>query len=238
MNRRSLAVVLPSYDEEENLRSLIPELSAVLAGIEDYDSTIYVVVRSHPDVTALNEIRELGAIPVTRGPGDSFGDAIRSGIAIVPPDIEFVIFMDADGSHPPDTIPRLLEFADSHDVVVASRYVSGGQSDYGPVLRGMSRSLNLCFRMVLGIDCKDVSTNFKLYKRAQLQAITLTCDKFDIVEEILFRLQRHVGKKAFRVHEVPDRFHERRSGTSKRQLGPFVVSYVVTLVRLRTTSGN
>lgn len=238
MDRRSLAVVLPSYDEDENLKTLLPELSAVLDGIDGFDTTILVVVRADPDPTTLDGVRELGAIPVVRGPSDSFGDAIRSGIASVPPDVEFVIFMDADGSHPPATIPRLLEYADSHDVVVASRYVHGGQSDYGPVLRGMSRSLNLCFRLVLGIDCKDVSTNFKLYKRAQLQHITLTCDKFDVVEEILFRLQRLVGKKSFRIHEVPDRFHERRSGSSKRQLGPFVVSYVVTLVRLRTTSGN
>ena len=65
------------------------------------------------------------------------------------------------------TIPRLLEHADGNDVVVASRYVPGGQTDNGVVLRVMSRSLNACFRLVLGIPCHDVSTNFKLTAQAR-----------------------------------------------------------------------
>ena len=66
-----------------------------------------------------------------------------------------------------------------------------------------------------------------------MKAITLTCDNFDIVEELLFRVHQHVGKEGFRLHEVPDYFHERELGTSKRQLGPFIASYLVTLARLR-----
>ena len=231
-------MVLPAYDEAENLRVLLPELKAVLADLEAWESTVYVVLARSATDAEIGEIHALGAVPVTRGPTDSFGDAIRTGIASLPPNVEFVAFMDADGSHDPRSIPRLLAFADDNDVVIASRYVKGGRSDNSAVLRGMSRSLNLGFRLVLRVPCEDLSTNFKLYRGEQLPAITLSCDKFDIVEEILFRLQRHVGRDQFRVHEIPDYFHERRFGESKRQLGPFVASYLITLLRLRMSSGK
>lgn len=233
MENASLTVVLPAYDELDNLRILLPELHEVLDGLTSWRTSIHVVLRCEPAPGEEDEVRALGAVPVRRGPTDSFGDAIRTGIASVDAESTHVVFMDADGSHPPETIPRLLEQGDGNDVVVASRYIDGGQSDNGLVLRAMSRSLNLCFRMVLGIPCRDVSTNFKLYRREQLQSITLTCDKFDIVEEILFRLQRLVSPRALRIHEVPDYFRERRHGESKRQLGPFVAAYLVTLTRLR-----
>lgn len=238
MTRLSLAVVLPAFDELENLKVLLPELHEVLAGLTDIDSSVHVVLRAVPDPYEIESVSELGAIPVTRRPTDSFGDAIRTGIASVESHVDFVIFMDADGSHDPTTIPRLLANAEGNDVVIASRYTSGGTSDNGPLLRAMSRSLNLGFRVVLGIPAKDISTNFKLYRREQLQVVELTCDKFDIVEEILFRLQRFVGKREFRVAEIPDYFRERRFGESKRQLGPFVASYIGTLVRLRISSST
>ena len=238
MARSSLAVVLPAYDEMASLRLLLPELGSVVAALPDHDAVIHVVLRSAESEVDQQEIRDLGAVPVLRGPTDSFGDAIRTCISSVPADVDLVIFMDADGSHSPATIPALLEHAASNDVVVASRYVKGGRSDNGPVLRGMSRTLNLGFRLVLGIPCQDVSTNFKLYHRHQLQQITLTCENFDIVEEILFRLHWQAGRAEFRVHEVPDYFRERTHGDSKRQLGPFVASYLLTLVRLRMSIGR
>jgi dolichol-phosphate mannosyltransferase len=229
----SLAVVLPAYDESENLRILLPELRSVLDSLVEVESTILVVLPLAATVVEQQEVVDLGAVCVIRGPSDTFGDAVRSGIKAVPITADYIIFMDADGSHSPTTVPRLVEFADGNDVVIASRYVRGGKSDNGPLLRAMSRSLNMCFRIVLRVPCDDLSTSFKLYKREQLQAITLTCDKFDIVEEILFRLQRKVGRSSFRVHEVPDYFRERKFGESKRQLGPFIVSYFLTLIRLR-----
>ena len=229
---------MPAYDEAENLRVLLPQISSVLDGLTDWTGIIHVVLRREATPAEQDEVRALGAIPWLRGPTDSFGDAMRTGIVSVPEAMDFIAFMDADGSHDPATLPLLLEWVDANDVVIASRYVAGGRSDNGPVLRAMSRSLNLCFRLVLGIPCEDLSTNFKVYRREALQDITLTCDKFDVVEEILFRLQRRAGPRGLRVHEVPDYFRERLHGESKRQLGPFVASYLVTLMRLRMTSGN
>ncbi len=236
MSRTSVAVVIPAYDEAESLRLLLPELRSVLGELPDCDSRVHVVLRAAPmrrrwTRSGRSARSPFAAVLETRSamPSARASTASRA-------EVDYVVIMDADGSHSPQTIPRLLEWAEGNDVVVASRYVQGGQSDNSAVLRGMSRMLNLGFRLVLGIPCRDVSTNFKLYHREPLQRITLTCDNFDIVEEILFRLHRGAGKGDFRVHEVPDYFHERVHGDSKRRLGPFVASYLVTLARLRLSS--
>jgi dolichol-phosphate mannosyltransferase len=116
--------------------------------------------------------------------------------------------------------------------VIASRYVEGGHSDNGPLLRAMSRSLNFTYGLVLGLKCHDISTNFKLFHYRDVRDVTLSCSNFDIVEELLFRVRQERGP-ALRIVEIPDYFHERDEGETKRQLGPFVASYLLTLTRLR-----
>jgi dolichol-phosphate mannosyltransferase len=140
--------------------------------------------------------------------------------------------MDADGSHDPATIPRLLSARCHADIVIASRYVKGGRTDNGFVLTAMSRSLNVAYGLVLGLKCHDVSTNFKLYKYDQIRAVDLACRNFDVVEELLFRVRQQVGA-SLRILEIPDYFRERDEGVTKRQLGPFVASYLATLIKLR-----
>ncbi len=227
-----LSVVMPAYEELPNLRELLPRLLATVAAVPNLLTVINVVVPSFTGQDEMEELRLLGATPVLRGPTDSFGDAIRSGIAAADPAADFVVIMDADGSHDPATIPRLLEAARSAHVVVASRYISGGASDNSFLLRTQSRVLNGAYRVILGISCQDISTNFKLYRRGDLAQITLTSADFDIVEELLFRLKMIHGRSLV-IAEVPDRFLARHHGVTKRKLGPFVVSYLRTLVYLR-----
>lgn len=231
MSSTRLSVVMPAYEELPNLRELLPRLLETVEAVPNLSTAIHVVVPGFTDQDELDEIRRLGATPVLRGPTDSFGDAIRSGIAAVDPEADLVIVMDADGSHDPSTIPRLLDAAGSAHVVVASRYVAGGTTDNSFALRAMSRALNGAYRVILGISCHDISTNFKLYRRADLAQITLTSKDFDIVEEILFRLKMIHGR-SLTIVEVPDRFFERHHGVTKRKLGPFVVSYLKTLIYL------
>lgn len=226
-----LSVVLPAYDELPNLRELLPRVLSSIASVPNVLAEIGVVLPGQASEADVTEVRALGAKPVLRGPTDSFGDAIRSGIAAADPASDFVIIMDADGSHDPATIPRLLAAADGAHVVVASRYVAGGTTDNSFALQAMSRGLNMAYRVILGITCHDVSTNFKLYRRADLAKITLTTKDFDVVEEILFRLKMLHGK-ALVIREIPDRFFERNHGVTKRKLGPFVVSYLKTLLYL------
>jgi len=226
-----LSIVTPAYDELPNLRELLPEIGRVTGSIPGAIVEILVVVPGATTQADLDEISALGGRPILRGPTDSFGDAIRSGIAAVDGWSELVIVMDADGSHDPSSIPRLIAEANEADVVVASRYVSGGETDNPVLLKVMSRALNLAYRVILGINCKDVSTNFKLYKAADLRRVELTSKDFDVVEELLFRLKMLHGRHLV-IKEIPDRFFERKHGVTKRQLGPFVVSYLKTLIYL------
>lgn len=227
-----LVVIAPAFDELANLRKLLPRVSKALDGVPNLEYQVIAVVEREAPGATLAELATLGARPVVRRPTDSFGDAIRTGIANCPPDTDFVVFMDADGSHDPVTIPRLLDRAGAADVVIASRYVEGGRSDNGPLLRAMSRSLNYTYGLVLGLKCRDISTNFKLFHYRDVSDVTLECTNFDIVEELLFRVRQGKGP-AVRIVEIPDYFHERDEGETKRQLGPFVASYLLTLTRLR-----
>lgn len=234
-NPPDLSVVIPAYREEANLKELLPRLSTVLAAL-DVSSEVIVVVERDASGATMNLYESNGARPVRRVPDDLFGDAIRTGLATVQAS-RWVIVMDADGSHAPETIPRLLAEASadsSVDVVIASRYVSGGSTENPLPLIVMSRVLNALYAVVLGLKCRDVSTNFKLYRAPLLGGIQLRCKNFDVVEEILVRLRSQ--KRDLCIVEIPDAFLQRVHGESHRRLGVFVVSYLLTLARLRAST--
>ena len=224
----SLSVILPAYMEEENLRQLLPRLTTVLSGI-DPDGEIIVV----DTLTPLDNTREVseehGVRCLNRRGGNSFGDAVRTGIAEARG--EYVVFMDADGSHPPEFIRELWRERGNGDVVIASRYIEGGATDNSRMLVLLSHVVNLVYSVVLGLNCKDVSNSFKLYRGAMLKGLILGSKNFDIVEEILFKIKR--DNRGLRIIELPFSFKKRMFGTTKRNLLVFVFSFAVTLLRLR-----
>jgi dolichol-phosphate mannosyltransferase len=224
----TLSVLLPAYQEEENLRILLPRILAAQRSLE-VASEVVVVDTSTPMDATRELCEQFGVRWLARQGGNAFGDAYRTGIAHARG--EFILFMDADGSHPPEWIPRLFRFRDQYDVVIASRYVEQGYTENSRTLVLMSRVLNWTYSFVLGLDCKDVSNSFRLCRAAQLRTLTLRCNNFDIVEEVLIKLNRAVPE--LRIHEVPFTFKQRMFGKTKRNLLAFMFSYVVTLVRLR-----
>lgn len=224
-----LSVVIPAYLEEENLRVLLPRLVSVLRAAQPAYEVLVVDAQEALDNTAA-VCRGVGhgVIHCVREGGNRYGDAVRTGIARSLG--RYVLFMDADGSHTPEFIPRILEHKDGHDVVVASRYAKGGATENPTSLIVMSRALNLAFRLVLRIPCQDVSNSFKLYRADLLKPLHLECNHFDIVEELLVRCM--VAKSPLRIAEVPFVFKSRMFGVTKRNLLPFMFSFLVTLVRL------
>ncbi len=224
----TLSIILPAYMEEENLRQLLPRVSAVLSGI-DPDGEIIVVDTLTPLDNTEEVSRKYGVRYLNRRGGNFFGDAVRTGIAEARG--EYVIFMDADGSHPPEFIRELWRERGNGDVVIASRYIKGGATDNSRLLVLMSHIVNLVYSVVLGLKCKDVSNSFKLYRGAMLKELTLGCKNFDIVEEILFKIKRK--NRDLRIKELPFSFKKRMFGTTKRNLFVFIFSFVVTLLKLR-----
>jgi dolichol-phosphate mannosyltransferase len=222
------SVVLPAYLEEENLRLLLPRLRAVLD------------VRGEPyEIVVVDTVTPLDATPtvcaeetvrcVARSPGNTFGDAVRTGIAEARG--RWIVFMDADGSHTPEFLPRLLDHAGEYDVVIASRYVEGGYTENSRSLVLMSRVLNVSYSFVLGLPCRDVSNSFKVYPAEQVKSLSLRCQNFDVVEELLYKLVRKYPKTRFK--EVPFTFKKRMFGETKRNLIAFTATYLYTILRLR-----
>ena len=138
--------------------------------------------------------------------------------------------MDADGSHDPGFIPKLWACRDDYDLVIASRYIRGGRTDNPLILIFMSLMVNVIFRLVLTLRVYDVSNSFRLYNGAQLRALKLECDNFDIVEEILVKLQP--PGRPLRVKELPFTFQKRMAGKTKRDLVSFALGYLETLYKL------
>jgi len=234
MISKYISIIIPAFDEGKNLKILLPQIIAAKKQMAEKAIAIdvLVVLPRVADPMSVTAVLTNQCRYINRTPSDSFGDAIRTGIMNTSANSEFTIFLDADGSHSPRSLEKLISYSDEADVVVASRYTRGGSTSHSFVLEAMSRLLNYAFRVVIGIPCSDISTNFKLYKSNDLKQLNLTCSNFDVIEEILIRLKYEI-RPNLKILEVPDHFGERMTGRSKRKLLIFSLSYIVTLLRLK-----
>lgn len=222
-----LTVALPAYEEGANLQTLLPLLRTTLAGLGVTHEILVVdteVPRDDtPDVCAKHAVR-----CVARRDGPLYGHAVRTALAESRG--RWVVMMDADGSHAPRFVQELWSARDRADVVIASRYVTGGRTDNPAILIFLSHAVNIIFRLVLGLPVADMSNSFRLYRGDDVRALTLECENFDIVEEILVKLAfSHDG---YRMLELPFTFETRKAGQTKRNLVAFAFTYVGTLGRL------
>jgi dolichol-phosphate mannosyltransferase len=213
-------LVLPTYNEAENLEPLVeaaraklPTSARVLV-VDDSspDGTGEVadrLVARHDNVAVLHRPRKEGLGPAYIA---GFRHALERGAG-------FVLEMDSDFSHDPAYLPRLLEAAQRADLVLGSRYVDGGGvSDWGPLRRAVSRGGSSYARLVLGVDVRDLTGGFKCFRREVLEAIDLdriSTRGYAFQVEMTYRAIR----LGFQVVEVPIVFCERRVGSSKMDLG-------------------
>ena len=223
-----LSIVLPSYLEEENLRILIPRIKTEISKIT-LENEIVIVDTSTPLDNTLGVCNENQVVYLNRKGGNTYGDAIRTGLSAAKG--EYIVFMDADGSHPPEFIHELYNQRNSGDVIIASRYIEGGFTENSRPLILMSKIVNWGYSFILNIKCKDVSNSFRLYKGDFVRSLDLKCSNFDIVEEILYKLIKR--NKSLKILEIPFSFKQRMFGQTKRNLFSFVFSYIFTLIRLR-----
>ena len=219
---------MPCYLEEENLRLLLPRLVKELTTIGD-TFEILIIDTMQPMDNTKDVCKANKATYIPRETGNNYGDAIRTGIKFAQG--ECTIFMDADGSHSPEFVHNLYKYKNEYEIVIASRYITGGSTDNNRLLILMSYITNLTYSMILNLRYKDISNSFKLYKTGSLKELTLRCKNFDIVEEILYKIKRH--HKEINVLEIPYSFKERMFGHTKRNLFFFILTYIITIIRLR-----
>jgi dolichol-phosphate mannosyltransferase len=173
--------------------------------------------------------RSAGVRHVFRRNGNRYGDAVRTGIAESTG--EFVLLMDADGSHNPADASSLWRERGTADLIVGSRYIKGGHTQNPAVLIFLSFVVNVVYRAAFGLRVHDVTNSFRLYLGDQVRALHLDSSDFEVVEEILIRLTFGPAKAS--VMEVPVTFEKRKAGESKRNLMEFAASYLRSIIRLR-----
>jgi dolichol-phosphate mannosyltransferase len=205
-------VILPTYNEAENLETIVAAVLAAVPGVH-----VLVVDDASPDGTG--EIAEaLEGVAVLHRPRKSgLGRAYVAGFAhALAAGATTVVEMDADLSHDPADLPRLLEpLAGGADVVLGSRYVPGGGiQDWDALRRGLSRFGCSYARRVLGVPVRDLTGGFKAFRASALEAIdyaSVRSQGYAFQVELTYRaLQR-----GLRVEEVPIVFREREHGDSK-----------------------
>lgn len=226
-----VAVVLPTYNESENIARLLTQLRQVLP-----DSQLYVVDDNSPDGTGEIAERcavELGGIEVLHRPGkQGLGSAYRHGFAyVISQDVDVVVSMDVDFSHDPLVIPAMLAAIESgSDAVIGSRYVSGGGTKNWPMHRRLlSRWGNLYTAAVLGVSVRDCTSGFRAYRASALAEIapeTTKAEGYAFLSELVVRLSR----RGMKISEVPILFVDRENGTSKMS-GRIIVESMLLVTR-------
>ena len=207
-------VIIPTYNERENLPVVVP---AVLA----HGYRVLVVDDASPDGTGqvADELASgaSGRVEVLhrtgpRGLGRSYLDAFARALQSQP---DVICQMDADLSHDPKYLPRLVAAVDEADVVVGSRYLEGINVVNWPLYRiVLSRAANAYVRMVTGLSVRDCTSGFRCWRREALAGLPLdqiVSNGYAFLVETLYIAAAHGA----RLREVPIVFVERRQGQSK-----------------------
>jgi dolichol-phosphate mannosyltransferase len=209
-------VILPTYNEAENLERIV---GAVLEQLPD-SGRVLIVDDNSPDGTG--EIGDRLAASsesvsvLHRKRKEGLGPAYLAGFRVaLDAGAQRIVEMDADFSHDPGYLPKLIGAADHFDLVIGSRYVpGGGVTEWGPVRRFISRGGSVYARLTLGLPIRDLTGGFKCFRREVLESI-----KLDTIEARGYAFQVETTYRAikagFRVVEIPIVFRDRADGTSK-----------------------
>jgi dolichol-phosphate mannosyltransferase len=212
-------LILPTYNEAENVDAIVRAALEQLA-TTGAEHTILVVDDGSPDGTGAIADRlaeEHGAVRVLhRSEKQGLGRAYLAGFDVALGEgAELVLEMDADFSHDPADLPRLIAAAGDADVVLGSRYVAGGGvENWGALRRLLSRGGSWYARTLLRVPVRDLTGGFKCFHRRVLETIDLNAvhaDGYGFQIELTYRALQ----AGFRVTEIPIRFRERREGHSK-----------------------
>jgi dolichol-phosphate mannosyltransferase len=209
-------LVMPTYNEASNVEAIV---AAALEHLPA-DRRVLVVDDSSPDgtgqiadriaagnddVAVLHRRRKQGLGPAYVA---GFREALAGGAAVI-------CQMDADFSHDPADLPRLLAALENADVALGSRYAGEGRvEEWGPVRRAISRGGSVYARAALGVDIRDLTGGFKAFRREVLETLDLD-DLASLGYAFQVETTYRAIRRGFRVVEVPITFRDRRVGQSK-----------------------
>ena len=218
-----VSVVLPVLNERENLRILIPRLQALFAQLRITYEIIAV------DGGSTDGTRELAAsfgAQVVPERVKGYAGALSTGLDGARGD--FVLTLDADMSHDPDFVGKMWRVRNDAEVIIASRYMRGGAAYTDFSRRVTSRLLNFLLRHVLSVPIGDLSSGFRLYRRAAIENLNLESRNIEILEEILVK----VYARGYRVIEVPFTYFPRGEGRSHSRMLRYGIDLATSAAKL------
>jgi dolichol-phosphate mannosyltransferase len=227
-----VSVIVPTYNERENIESLVTQLLALPTRVH-----VVVVDDNSPDGTGeiADElaVENAGRVSVIHRPGKlGLGTAYIAGFQeALAGGADLVCSMDADFSHNPRYIPDIVDkINQGYDLVIGSRYMRGGESTQTLDRKVFSWGANTLTRVLLGLHAHDTTAGFRCYRRQALESLDLDSIKssgYSFLFEMLFRVER----RGWKVGEVPIIFQDRRLGASKISRNE-IVKALRTMLRL------
>jgi dolichol-phosphate mannosyltransferase len=212
-----ISAVIPTLNEAGNVSVLLPDLHAALHKLSvPYE--IIVVDGNSSDGT--QKVASANGAHVILEPRKGYGYALRAGFRAARG--TYVLTMDADLSHPPEFVSRLWQARNQAELLIGSRYVSGGWAEMSRSRRLLSRVLNIFFCRSLSIPVNDMSSGFRMYKKSALDSIEIGRTDFGVLIEILISIYA----QGWRVQEVPIHYRPRTKGRSHAKLLKFGIEYL------------
>ncbi len=232
MSRKNVVVMIPTYNERENIEPLISE---ILKLNNEYFITVLVADDNSPDGTG-KVVLELSRVnprikalirKKRRGRGTGGIDGFKAALKLRP---DYIIEMDGDFSHRPQDIPLLLPDMKKADIVIGSRYVPGGKDTERSLLRRMVTFLvRFYIRKHFRLPVKDASSGFRCFRKEVLEKIDLD-DLISIGPSIVLEILYKAYLMGFTFKEVPITFVDRTKGKTKLTPTILLETFVMSLI--------
>jgi dolichol-phosphate mannosyltransferase len=205
---RASLVVIPTYNESESI-------TQILSALKPLDCDVLVIDDGSPDGTA-QIVRDLGVEVIERSGKLGLGNAYRTGFSIgLERGYTYIIQMDADGSHQVSDLEKMMDWIDSADLLIGSRWIKdGGIANWSKFRQYLSKSANIYANLLLSLGVKDATAGLRIYSSAILKKMEISTIRS---EGYCFQIEmtRRALSRGGSVAEVPITFVERAHGVSK-----------------------
>lgn len=228
-----LSIILPTYNEKRNIKKLIPIIEDV---IKEINAEIIVVDDNSPDGTAdlANELnKKYKNIRViirkkNRGLAPSLIDGFNASKA------KFIAVMDSDLCHDPKLLPDMIGYLEEKkaDIVVGSRYIQGSVVEGKPAVKAAaSRFAQLIANLILGLNIKDTTNNFRVFRREVYEKVRNNLHPTGNIMLTEFLYLAH--RKEFKIKEIPIKYIEKRKDKTRLSLFKETTRFMITIMKIR-----
>jgi dolichol-phosphate mannosyltransferase len=217
-----LSIIIPTYNERDNIKPLLSRLCLVLNSVS-IKSEVIVVDDNSPDKTGESAqmfAEKINLKLIKRIDKRGLSSAILDGFQASSGDS--ILVMDADLSHPPELIPEMLASIQNHDIVIASRYVKGGNIEGWSLIRKLTSNIGRLLTMPL-THIKDPLSGYFLLRREVIDGKEFSPRGFKLLFDILLK------SKTKRIKEIPYTFCPRKMGNSKMNIA-VVLNYMLQIL--------